>query len=856
MSVLIALLQRWTWTMAWRDSQSTRGRLFLFSLSISLGVAALVAIDSLGESVRRAIGQQAKTLLGADLVVTSRSPVTPQDEEWLATLGGSLARETSFSTMLSTTNGNRLVNARALDGGFPFYGQLETEPATAASAFHQGKGVLVEESLLQQFGVKPGDSVRLGKADFPVLGALRKVPGDGVAFGALAPRVLFPAADLDRTGLLKGVSLARYRRYFQLDSKVDAEKWVKENETELRKRRLETDTVARRQRDLGRAMENLFRFLNLVALVALLLGAIGVASAVQVHLRRKLASIAVLRCLGASISATFAIYLAQALALGTAGSLVGIVFGLAASLGLPSLLQGVLPVSIQTHWEWTSAAIGGAVGVGICLIFTLLPLLELRRVSPLAAIRAAFEPPRRRSAASWVVYAMMALAVAGFSGAQTPHWWEGFAFTGGLAVALGLLAGTAALIVQLAQQLTRLPLAFVVRQGLASLHRPNNRTLLLLVSLGLGTFLIVTLQLTRTVLLEQLFPPGQKNGPNALLFDIQTDQRDGLQTLFQRLGLPILSEAPVVTMRLLKVKEVPTETLVRKEGDPHERGDRPPDWALRREYRSTWRTNLIEAEHLIAGSLSPAFVGEPSASNRVPVSVEATIARELRVGVGDTLEFDIQGVPVPCTITSLRDVDWRQLRPNFYVVFPAGVLESAPAMFLTATHLPDSETSARLQRELGKGFPNVSTIDLATVLQTLEGILNKVALAIRFMAGLTVGTGVVVLIGAILSGRGQRVQEAVLLRTLGASRFQIRKILFTEYAVLGLFSALTGIVLSVAASWALARFTFQVDYAWSPGILLTALVAVPMVTITVGILTSRGVAEEPPLEILRQEGTG
>ncbi len=856
MSVLKALLDRWTWTMAWRDSQSTRGRLFLFSLSISLGVAALVAIDSLGGSVRQAIGQQAKTLLGADLVVTSRAPFTPQDEEWLGSLGGESARETSFSTMLTTTNGNRLVNARALEGDFPFYGQIETDPTTAAAAFHRGDGVVIEESLLQQFGLKAGDSVRLGKADFQVLGALRKVPGDSVAFGALAPRVYLPERDLDRTGLLKGVSLARYRRYFQLDSKVDAEKWVKEHESELRKRRLETDTVARRQRDLGRAMENLFRFLNLVALVALLLGAIGVASAVQVHLRRKLSSIAVLRCLGAPISATFAIYLAQALALGAAGSLVGIVLGLTASTGLPRLLQGVLPVSIQSQWEWTSAAIGGAVGMGICLVFTLLPLLEIRRVSPLAAIRAAYEPPRRRSLASWVVYGAMALAVAGFSGAQTPHWWEGFAFTGGLAVALGLLAGTATLIVQLARQLARLPLPFVARQGLASLHRPNNRTLLLLVSLGLGTFLIVTLQLTRTVLLEQLFPPGQKNGPNALLFDIQTDQREGLQALFQRLGLPVLNEAPVVTMRLQKVKEVPTEALVRKEGDPRDRGDRPPDWALRREYRSTWRTNLVEAEHLTAGSMSTAFVGEPSASNRVPVSVEANIAKELRVGLGDTLEFDIQGVPIPCVITSLREVDWRQLRPNFYVVFPTGVLESAPAMFLVATHLPDSQTSARLQRELGKAFPNVSTIDLATVLQTLEAILNKVALAIRFMAGLTAGTGVIVLIGAILSGRGQRVQEAVLLRTLGASRFQIREILFTEYAVLGLFSALTGIVLSVAASWALAHFTFEVNYAWSPGVLLAALVSVPLVTITVGILTSRGVADEPPLEILRQEGTG
>ena len=856
MKLLNELFRSWTWTMAWRDSRATRGRLFLFSLSISLGVAALVTIQSLGRSVERAIGQQAKTLLGADLVVTSRSPLSPADDTWLAALGGTTARETSFSTMLTSTNGTRLVNARALAGNFPFYGQLETIPTNAADAFYRGEGVVIEESLLQQFGIQIGDSVRLGKADFKVLGSLRKVPGDSVAFGALAPRVYFPAADLDRTGLLKGVSLARYRLYFKLDPTLDAEKWVKDHESELRQRRLDTDTVARRQRDLGRAMENLFRFLNLVALVALLLGAIGVASAVQVHLRRKLSSIAVLRCLGASMASTFAIYLAQALALGASGSLVGVGLGLMASLGLPQLLRGILPVAFQSQFEWTSAIFGGLVGLGICGVFTLLPLLEIRTISPLAAIRAAYEPPRRRSAATWMVYGLMGLAVAGFSGAQTPHWWEGLVFAAGLTAALGILAATASGIVFLARQWARLPMPFVFRQGLASLHRPNNRTMLLLVSLGLGTFLLVTLQLTRTVLLEQLFPSGQTPGPNALLFDIQVDQRDGLSSLFTKLNLPNLGEAPVVTMRLEKIKGVTTEALSKKEGDQRSKGERVPEWLLRREYRATWRTNLVEAEHVTAGSLATQFMGEPSSSNRVPVSLEVSIAKELHVTVGDDLEFDVQGVPVPCRVSSLRDVDWRQMRPNFYVVFPSGVLESAPAMYLTATHLPDSQTSARLQREMGLQFPNISTIDLATVLQTLEGILNKVALAIRFMAGLTVGTGLIVLVGAILSGRGQRVQEAVLLRTLGASRFQIRQILFTEYAVLGLFSALTGIMLAVVASWALARFTFEVKYAWSPGVLLSALGTVPMLTVTVGLLSSRGVAEQSPLEILRQEGTG
>lgn len=850
MSVWRELLRPWTWTMAWRDSRSTRSRLLLFSLSISLGVGALVTIQSLGRSVERAIGQQAKTLLGADLVLSGRARLTAEDDQWLAALQGDQSRETSFSTMLASAAGTRLVNARALTGRFPFYGEIETLPTSAASAFYRGEGVLVEESLLQQFNLNPGDSIRLGLADFRVLGALKKVPGESIAFGALSPRVYIPGTDLDRTGLLKGVSLARYRVYLKLPPTFTVEKWVKEQEPELRRRHLEADTVERRQRDLGRAMENLFRFLNLVALVSLLLGAIGVSSAIQVHLRRKLGTIAVLRCLGASLASTFAIYLGQSLALGATGSLIGVALGLTAAHALPQLLVGLVPVHFEARWEWLSAVLGGGVGLGICIVFTLLPLLEIRQVAPLAAIRAAYEPKRRRDPLTWIVYALILASVTGFAALQTQRWFEGVFFIAGLASALGLLAGTARLLMILARPLSRTRIPFVTRQGLASLHRPNNRTTLLLVSLGLGTFLLVTLQLTRTVLLEQLFPPGDKDGPNALLFDIQSDQREGIHALFTQMGLKVLSEAPVVTMRLQTVKGVSTEVLARQ------KPERTPEWLLRREYRATWRTNRVDAERIVAGTLASFFTGEPSDGHPVPISLEANIARELHVGLGDPLEFDVQGVPVPCRVTSLREVDWRQLRPNFYVVFPEGVLESAPAMHLLSTHLPDATASARLQRELGKAFSNVSTIDLATVLQTLENILNKVGMAIRFMAGLTVATGIIVLIGAIVSGRGQRVHEAVLLRTLGASRLQVRTIFLTEYAVLGLFSALTGVVLAVIASWALAHFAFKIDYAWSPLTMLVALVIVPSMTVVVGLLTSRGVAEQPPLEILRQEGTG
>lgn len=855
--------------MAWRDSRSSRRRLLLFSSSISLGIAALVAIGSLGRNLEEAIQQQSKSLLGADLVLGARQPLTAEGETLITRLGGETARETSFSTMLVLTNGTRLVNARAVAGGFPFYGQLETEPPSAAAEFRAGGGVLVEESVLQQFDAKPGDTVKLGVASFRILGALRKVPGDTVAFATIAPRVYLAATDLAKTELLKGGSLARYRVHFRFSEQTNVEALVKSLEPDFVRLRLDFDTVKKRQKDLGEALANLYRFLNLVALVALLLGAVGIASAIHVHVQQKLPNVAVLRCLGAPLADTFGIYLAQGLALGAAGSLAGIAVGALVARQLPALVASFVPFAFAPHFAWRAALEAAGAGFTICVLFALLPLLEVRRVSPLAAIRAAFEQSsagvspattkrdawatlRRwltpRDPARTVLFGLIALAVTGFAMLQTERPREGLAFAAGLGAAFALLAGTAKLVVWLARRLTPASLPFVWRQGLASLHRPQNRTTLLLLTLGLGTFLILTLHLVRDSLLTQLFPPTNGAKPNAILFDIQPDQRDGVIALLRAQKLPVLDEAPIVTMRLQSVKGARTETLVQ------DKSKKIPDWVLRREYRSTWRTNLVDSEEIVAGKFVPDFPGGLTGANAIPVSLEDGIAKELHVGLGDELVFDIQGVPLVCRVASLRKVDWRQVRPNFFVVFPAGVLEDAPAMHVLSTHVADAAESARMQRELVKAFPNVSAIDLTLVLQTLDGILTKVGFVIRFMALFTVATGLIVLAGAVLTGRWQRMQEAVLLRTLGATRKQILQILFAEYAALGLLAALTGTALAVAASWALAKFAFKADYAVAPAPLLVALVSVTTLTILVGLATSRGIADQPPLEILRREG--
>ncbi|MFM7818663.1 MAG: ABC transporter permease [Verrucomicrobiota bacterium] len=855
MRTVAALFSSWTWRMAWRDSRASRRRLLLFSSSISLGIAALVAIGSLGRNLQSAIREQSKALLGADLVLSSRQPLGTEAEALIQEVGGEAARETSFSTMIVLTNGTtRLVNARALTGNFPFYGTIETDPPGAAVALRSGGGVLVEESLLQQFQLRRGDTVSLGNASFQILGTLRRVPGDSIVFATLAPRVYLDASDLPRTGLLRPGSLARYRVFFRLGPETSAEAWVDREKPRLERLKLQDETVRERQRDLGGALENLQGFLNLVALIALILGAIGIASALQVHLRQKLLNVAVLRCLGAQVGTTVAIYLAQGLALGTAGTAVGIGLGAAVSHQLPGLVQGFLPFRFEHRFDAPGALLASLAGFSLCTGFTLLPLLPIRRVSPLAAIRSAYEPSHGRDPLIGSVLGLLLVGVAAFAVSQTRRWQEGLGYAGGLAGAFALLWGAGHLTIHLCRRLPLGQLPFVWRQGLASLHRPHNRTVLLLVAIGLGTFLILTLHLTRNVLLEQLFPDRGSSQPNTVLFDIPQDQRDGVARLLAEEGLPLIEEAPIVTMRLQSLKGVPVGELIRRKELAI------PDWTLKREYRSTWRSRVNESERVVAGvfhgsttnagALRPVPDGDP----RIAISVEAGIARDLRIGIGDEIVWDVQGVPVATWVSSLREVNWRQIRPNFFVVFPEGSLDAAPAMVVMASRVRDANQSAALQRRLVAAYPNVSAIDLTLVLQTLDDVLTRIGFVLRFMAFFTVLTGLVVLAGSILNGRWQRVQESILLRTLGASRVQIRQILLAEYAALGLLSAVMASGLAVAGSWALARFAFKAPYAVSPLPIAITLGIVPMLTAGVGLLTSRGIADQPPLEILRREG--
>jgi putative ABC transport system permease protein len=838
---------RFVLAMAWRDSRASRRRLLLFASCIVIGIAALVAVGSLGRALEQGIEHQARTLLGADLSIGSRVRFGPEHERFLASLGGEQSREITFSSMLvfPAAGGTRLVQVRALAGGFPYYGRIETEPAEAESRFRREGGVLVEESLLLQFGVRVGDEVRIGGLTTRVAGSLQKVPGESVAFATIAPRVFLRMSDLEATGLMREGSLARYRVLFRLPEGTDVAGLVATNRARLDALRLAVATVAERKEDLGESMKNLQRFLNLVGFVALLLGGLGIASAIQVHVKQKVPTVAVLRCLGCPVRVAFAIYLVQGMALGAVGAVFGALGGVGIQRLLPAVVADFVPFAVEIGTSWAAIGEAAAVGFVVCVLFALLPLTAVRRVSPLEVLRVAYESGRRRRDPWQVgVVALLGLAIVGFALGHSRRWEEGLGAAAGLFVAFGALAGVAKAAIAGARRLRIPGWPFVVRQGLASLHRPNNRTLLLVVSLGFGTFLLLTLQLTQGTLLKELFAGRDPQRANAILFDIQADQREPVAGLVRGQGLPVLDEAPIVTMRLKTLRGRAVEEWL---ADPEAKAR---GWILRREFRSTFTDRLRESEKITAGE----WVGsvEPGVEP-VPVSVEDGIAKELGLGLGDEVVWDIQGVPLRTTVASLREVDWRRVQPNFFVLFPRGPLDDAPAFHVLVTRVGTAEESARLQRAVVERFPNVSAIDITLVLRTLDQILGKVAFVIRFMALFTVATGLVVLVAAILSGRWQRVRESILLRVLGASRRQVLRILLVEYAALGLLAAVTGVVLAFAGSAALALFVFRVPFVPALGPAAAAVGLVTGLTVATGWLSSRGVTTHPPLEILRNE---
>ena len=835
--------------MAWRDSRTYRRRLLLYMSSIILGTAALVSIRTLGDSMRTAIDLESKALLGADLDINTRRAFSDSANVFLRNLGGEQSRQVSFASMVAfpRSESSRLVSVRALEGGFPYYGELETVPTGAAQAFRTQGTAIVDDNLLIQHGAEVGDSIRIGLRTFEVSGRLISIPGETAAMSAIGPRVYIPMAELESTALIQPGSRVTYRALFRFDDDVDVQELVDTFGTDTAARfNWDWDTVEDRQAGLERSLGNLYRFLNLSGFIALILGSVGVASAIHTYVRRKRGTIAILRCLGAEGRHTFSIYIIQAVSIGVIGSAIGAAAGYLVLGILPALVQDFVPFDLEVRFTYIPVLQGMGLGLLMALLFALLPLMAIKDISPLLTLRSSVETSSRGNRDPWRL-ALIALLVTGivlFAVSQTRVWHQGVGFAGGLIGAFLLLSLVARSLISLARRMLPATWPYVWRQGLANLFRPDNQTVTMVVALGLGAFLITTLYLLQFSLVGHITQVGGDRQSNLVLFDIQPDQRGEILESLHRYELPVMQQTAVVSMRLAGLKG---RTIAEVIQDSTVRTQR---WALRREYRSTYRSHLEDAETLLEGSLQSRVT---DGKDSVYVSVEQGIANRLGVGIGDEIVFDVHGVPVKTTVGSVRAVDWQRVQPNFFMVFPDGVLEEAPQFHVVVTRIDDPQTSARFQQETVSRFPNVSMIDLSLILGTLNTILGKVSLIVRFMALFSVFTGVIVLVGVVTNSRYQRMQESVLLKTLGGSRKQILKIMTIEYLLLGAIGAITGVVLAFAATWILTVFVFNISYV--PVFIPVAAVigGICLITILVGMLASAGIYRQSPLEILRAE---
>lgn len=836
----------WVWKMAWRDARHNASRLFLFTASLITGIAAVVAIGSLNYSLQDDLDRNAKELLGADLVANGNKKFEPELVAAFDSIKVPQAAESEMASMVMFMNSkqSRLVRLMALSGPFPFYGEIVTQPADAYSKIKTGRFAVLDESLASQYEVSSGDTLKVGNTFFIVTGVVQKFPGSAGILTTFTPSVYISQDELDSTGLVQYGSRVTYRRFFKASTPAESENLEQKLRPALKKYGHWLETVEGRREGLGEGFQSVYRFFSLLAFVALILGCIGVASSVHIYAREKREEVAVLRCVGSSGWQAFNIYFIQVFMLGILGSLVGALLGIAIQQGVPVVFKDFIPVELQFGISWRAVAEGLMLGIVVSVLFTILPLLAVRFVPPLTVLRADFVTPRIFSRTRVLVIVLIALFPVLAAAYQTQNWLAGSLFSLGIGVALGCLALVALALLFLVKKFFPRNAGFLFRHALSNLFRPNNQTQALIVTIGLGAFIIATLNIIQSSLLNQVEFTGRENESNTILFDIQPNQKEGVVKLMDDHQLPVKQLVPIITCRLSAIKGLTVDSLQR------DTTDKIPNWALTREYRVTYRDSLTHSEEMLEGEVHRLKKGS---RDSVWVSISEGMQETLEVAVGDSLLFDVQGVTIMARISGIRKVDWPKDPPNFIFVFPLGVLEQAPQIWVATTRIDDQAAANRFQQDLVTDFSNVSLIDLRLILSTVNELFDKIGLVIRFLALFSIVTGLVVLAGAVLNSKFARIKENVLLRTIGARTRQILRITLIEYAYLGMFAALTGILLSVLSGFFLTKFFFKVDFSVDFLSLGTIGIAVIGLTVFIGWWNSRQVITTPPLQVLRKE---
>ncbi len=839
--------------MALRETRAAWKRLIFFFLCLAIGVGSIVTIRSVIAAVRDTLTREARTILGADLVVSTNRP---WDAAILKAIDDRLARVPALQRIheLETLSmvrpadpakpSARLAELRGVEAGFPLYGQFTLEGGQAYShALLAGGGVLVRQELLAQLNVAVGDALVIGERSFTIRGVIAAEPGrrgGGFSFGT---RVFLDLDDLRATGLVSYGSRATFRVSLRLAGDA-ADGVARELRPALAPQMVSVRSFRSTEDNINRDLERTEDYLSLVGLVIIVLGGVGVWSVVRVFVQQKLKSVAILKCVGATTRQVLAIYVAQVLVMGVAGAAAGVGLATATLVWIKPVVDRAAGFTTPSLLDPGAVAQGVGIGLLVSLLFALVPLLDVRHVRPSLLLRASERPrpqrdPARLAAIGTVSAAMVALAA--WQAGSLP---VGLVLSVGFVAVVAVLQGAGWLLVRALAPLTASP-RFAVRYAARRVSRPGNQTRAILLAVGLGAFLVVGVRVLQANLLRAFDLELRPDTPDMFLIDVQPDQRDAVEAFLRDPGTGVRGTPqfiPVLRARVTGVTgsrlNLPSYEAVRERG------------SLGREYVITYRTHLERNERIVGGRFwdaSPGTGGE--------VSIEDGLRTRYGLDVGDLVRFDVLGRTVEARVTSVRQVEWSDAAAGgFMFVFRPGLLDAAPKTFIVPVRGPGAPPQrARLQRDLAARFANVSAVDVKEILANVASVVSSITLAVTVVGSLVLFSGLLILTGSIAMTKFQRVYEVAILKTLGATSRTVTALLVLEYGLLGLVAGTVGSVAALGLSWGVSRFALDVPWHPEAAYVLAGLAGSVVLVVTVGLAASLDVLRRKPLATLRAE---
>lgn len=833
--------------LVWREMRSSWRRLLFFFICISIGVGSIVALRSITQDFNHSVTSNAREFMTGDVELSSTSPASVENtriiEEILAQNNAVEAQSKTIQTnvMARSKGGTQFVEVKGVDENFPLVGKFALiDGKTYDYSLLDNFGAIVAPLLLEKLSLQIGDKIRIGEQNFEIRAAIENDPGD-VSGVRLGPRVFISKKDYEAAGLLSFGARNRFRTVYRVKDAYAVEPLVESFRARLKNTLIQPRSYREVQEQVGENLSRVEDFLALTGLIVLLLGGLGVWNVTRVFIEQKKRPIAVLKCLGASSRQISLAYLFQILSLGFFGSLFGITLARIALYLVQLRFADALPAGMTYKLQPNAIFQGLALGLLISALFSGLPLLRVTRIRPNLLLRdEANESISRLNPLSLAVGVLSVGGLFLLSVWQAGSWKVGAYFLGGLALTTTILFGASNILVKLLHKI-RAYGSFSFRQAVGSLSRPGNQTRVVLLAVGLGAFVILAVNSLRTNLIREFDVRRDDSIPSIVLLDIQRRQVEQVKQ--------ILRDTADIETELLPVVRARIAAIDGKQIDFQQTEVRQERGLLGREYNITYRPNLIGKEKILEGEF---WNAEPSAE--AEVSVDKSLKGIMGLQIGSVMTFDILGVKINARVTSIREIDTKNPRSVFLIVFRPGTLETAPQTFISPiTAKLNAETRARLQNTLVETYPNISVIDTTDALNSVRTLIDNIVIAVTFVGFFVMLSGILILIGSIALTKFQRIYENALLKTLGAKRATLGTILLAEYGVLGAVAALIGTTAAYILSFIVAKYILKIEWQFDFLQALTGFTLTVLSVMIVGTISSFDVLFKKPLAVLRSQ---